>query len=100
VLQLLGLRQLAVARALERRGHAGWQPIDGGTLTPPAQALDTAGEGATRAAQGALLTEAVWPILREARGHPEWSSIGVAPVADPRRDVLVARLAALLDAAL
>ncbi len=97
VLQLLGLRQLALARALERRGHAAWQPIDGRTLTPlePAPADDGA-----EAPRGVSLPDAVVPILREARGHPEWSSIGDTPTTDPRREVLVGRLAAILGAEL
>ncbi len=102
VLQLLGLRQMALARALERRGHAALQPIDGSTLSPPpAETAGAAAPGvASGTAPGTALPETVRPILREARGHPEWSSIGDAPAADPRREVLVGRLAAILDAEL
>uniref|UniRef100_UPI003340A75A GTPase/DUF3482 domain-containing protein n=1 Tax=Castellaniella defragrans TaxID=75697 RepID=UPI003340A75A len=101
VLQLLGLRQLALARALERRGHAAWQPMDGSLLAPPADtpAAD-GGPTAAKTPTGPALPEAIRPILREARGHPEWSSIGDASAADPRRDVLIGRLAAILDAEL
>lgn len=100
VLQLLGLRQLALARALERRGHAAWKPIDGRTLTPPTETTAPDSGGPTGTPPSASLPETVGPILREARGHPEWSSIGDMPTSDPRREVLVGRLAAILNAEL
>src|SRR5690606_1400035 len=58
VLRALALRQLWLARALAARGHAAQQPL----------ALEAAQDERWR--KGPLP-----PALRDARGHPEWSSL-------------------------
>ncbi|WP_417277200.1 GTPase/DUF3482 domain-containing protein [Castellaniella sp.] len=122
VLHLLGLRQLALVRALECRGHAAMRPIDAKLLdwTPepahpePIQDADT-GTGlpdAGQAPEDALSPEAVpeeaarrlpadvQAILKEARSHPEWSGIGDEPSTDMRRDQLIGQMAQALFLAL
>jgi hypothetical protein len=119
VLNLLGLRQLALVRALELRGHAAMRPIEGDLTpaAPPLQAAEAAGiagPGNPPAAPGNPADESapkpaeaphrlpadVQQILNEARSHPEWSSIGEAPAPDSRRDLLVGQMAQSLFAAL
>lgn len=111
VLHLLGLRQLALVRALECRGHAAMRPIDAnlmaqiGAASQPASPQDAdepdendTGEQADDAPDtGAApnrLPPAVQLILDEVRGHPEWSTIGDVPATpDPRRELLVGQMA-------
>ncbi|HUH39285.1 MAG TPA: GTPase/DUF3482 domain-containing protein [Castellaniella sp.] len=100
VLQLLCLRQLALARALERRGHAAWQPIDAETLLPSpqlTQAPDDSQPANEPAALDQTLFDIIMPILGSARGHPEWSSIGDAPIEHPHREAVVRQLATRLQ---
>jgi hypothetical protein len=122
VLHLLGLRQLALVRALECRGHAAMRPIDGDLLArmappepvadepvtdEPAQddAAQDAPENAAPAAETPpeplrRLPPDVQRMLDEARGHPDWSSIGEDPAPDARREALVGAMAQALFAAL
>lgn len=122
VLHLLGLRQLALVRALECRGHAAMRPIDGDVLArmappEPVEAVEpepAADAGArdlpegedAEAAPGTApeplrrLPPDVQRMLDEARGHPEWSSIGEDPAPDTRREALVGAMARALFAAL
>ncbi|CAM5205443.1 G domain-containing protein OS=Castellaniella defragrans OX=75697 GN=HNR28_002181 PE=4 SV=1 [Castellaniella defragrans] len=120
VLHLLSLRQLALIRALESRGHAAMQPIEGSLAafasspgdTPRADAprppAEAAGEeacsdtpAATPGRDTALpLPPEVRHALDEARGHPEWSTLGGASTPDSRRDQLVGQMARALFAAL
>ncbi|MGS1117582.1 GTPase/DUF3482 domain-containing protein [Castellaniella sp. UC4442_H9] len=120
VLHLLGLRQVALVRALELRGHAAMHPIDGdlaGPIAPPEAADAPAASeqsDAAAASGGGTPPEAlpkpvealhrlpadVQQILNEARGHPEWSAIGTAYAPDARRDLLVSQMAQSLFAAM
>ncbi|GAA5233378.1 DUF3482 domain-containing protein [Verticiella sediminum] len=79
VLRLLALRQRWLIGALEARGHAAQQPL----------ALDTAQDEELR--KGTLPTE-----LRDARGHPEWSSMAKSHQDTPRRRAAVVALAQAL----
>jgi len=82
VLRLLALRQQALARALERRGHAARDPL---RLAPPSDEAWRSGP----------LPEA----LAEARSQPSWSSLSGRLADSPRREAVVRSLAAaLLDA--
>jgi len=107
VLQLLGLRQLALVRALESRGHAAMRPIEGDLTTfasapdgtPPADASATA-ETPPSDTSAADLPAEVRHAIDEARGHPEWSTPGRASTPDARRDLLVGRMAQALANAL
>jgi hypothetical protein len=76
VLRLLALRQQALIRALERRGHAARDPL---RLTPPADA----------ALRSAPLPEA----LSEARGQPSWSALSQQHAGSPRREAALRALA-------
>lgn len=119
VLHLLGLRQLALVRALELRGHAAMHPIENDLMSvvsplEPAEATDTAHPAGPSTVPGDPASESVsklakaprqlpadvQQILDEARSHPEWSSIGEAPAPDSRRDLLVGQMAQSLFAAL
>ncbi|MDN5842040.1 MAG: GTPase/DUF3482 domain-containing protein [Alcaligenaceae bacterium] len=81
VLKLLALRQLALIRALERRGHAALTPIAPGT-------------------PDATLPEALPDLLHEARSQPQWSASGTAPITDERREQHVRRITDALAQAL
>lgn len=81
VLKLLALRQLALIRALDRRGHAALAPI----------APD---------APEATLPEELLGLLHEARSQPQWSASGTAPVSDERREQHVQRITNVLAKAL
>lgn len=79
-LQLLALRQLELARALLRRGHASQERI-------------RAGAGASGWPDAALPA-----LLRRARAHPQWSVLNDPDaVADPGRLAALAELGALLE---
>lgn len=78
VLQLLGLRQLALLQALERRGHAATQRIAPKSLMPGA-------DSAHPDARLTALPEPVMALLAEARSQPAWSGIQGVPAADERR---------------
>jgi hypothetical protein len=116
---LLGLRQLALVRALECRGHAAMRPIDGDLLAQvappepdpaePAPAPSpededavpgTGQEPGTPPEPLRRLPPDVQRMLDEARGHPEWSMIGEEPAPDARREALVGAMAQALFAAL
>lgn len=108
VLDLLGLRQLALVRALEWRGHAALRPIEGTLAHAPlagapgraVHAPDGPGPGSvtTPAAGPQRLPDAVWQVLDEARSHPEWSTTGNRPASDGLRDQRVQQAAlALID---
>jgi hypothetical protein len=117
VLHLLGLRQLALVRALELRGHAAMRPIEGDLMriiepaspapeTPPPDE-DPPEESAEETPQAPAeppvphqLAPEVRAILAEARSHPEWSSLGEHATPDARRDLLVGQMAQALFAAL
>ncbi|MGB6241345.1 MAG: DUF3482 domain-containing protein [Castellaniella sp.] len=113
VLHLLGLRQLALVRALECRGHAAMRPIDQDLMMPvgdldahepPADdATETEpSNGADQApgdAQRRLPAE-VQTILDEARTHPSWSAIGETSSPDQRREQLIGQMAQALFLAL
>lgn len=100
VLDLLGLRQLALVRALECRGHAAMEPIDSEVLARIASP-DEAG-ATTEASTERLrrLPPDAQRLLDEVRGHPDWSSIGEAPVPDVRRESQVGAIARALFAVL
>lgn len=113
VLHLLGLRQLALVRALECRGHAAMRPIEGDLLAltaaadPAAAAPGAEGEAGAEPQADAQAPEPlhrlppdVQAILDEARGHPAWSTIGEEPAPDPRRDQLIGQMAHALFLAL
>jgi hypothetical protein len=84
VLQLLGVRQLALVRALEGRGHAALEPIAGELPAGP------------MANGPARLPDAANAMLQEARSHPHWSTLNAAASPDARRDTLVDGLARVL----
>ncbi|MBV2182216.1 MAG: GTPase/DUF3482 domain-containing protein [Castellaniella sp.] len=109
VLQLLGLRQLALVRALECRGHAALRPIDGDLmrLSPPQQPDTSAPEPDMTDTPDPEPVEPlhrlpvdVQRILDEARTHPAWSTIGEHPVSDSRREALIGQMAQSLFTAL
>ncbi|WP_322999074.1 GTPase/DUF3482 domain-containing protein [Castellaniella sp.] len=111
VLHLLGLRQLALVRALECRGHAAMRPIEqdlmaqitAADIAPADEAVtdpDTPQEAAPEAATLHRLPPDVQAILDEARTHPSWSTIGEAPGPDPHRDLLIGQMAHALFLAL
>jgi GTPase Era involved in 16S rRNA processing len=81
VLRLLALRQLALAQALERRGHAAQQPValDDSQQTPSAQAQ-------------AWRKSALPKELLEARSQPHWSALADDYNATPRREHAVQTL--------
>jgi hypothetical protein len=79
VLQVLALRQLALARALARRGHAAQTPLR----------LDADAEQAWRRGK---LPEA----LNDARAHPAWSSLNGKAGASARRQQACDAIAASL----
>ncbi|HEX7387178.1 MAG TPA: DUF3482 domain-containing protein [Castellaniella sp.] len=98
VLHLLGLRQIALIRALETRGHAALRPIEANLMPPEDAALPEATSAAAPdPAQPAIaqnrLPPGIQAILREARSHPEWSHAGGHVPADARRDLLVGQMA-------
>lgn len=86
VLQLLARRQLALVHALERRGHAAVQPLEGTLATTGDVPSDV----------GPDLPAELQDILQRARSHPGWSTIGPSPVPDADRDAQVERMAGIL----
>ena len=102
VLHLLGLRQLALIRALEMRGHAALRPIEA-DLMPGEPSAETAGDPVREGTADAeapnplnRLPATIQAILNEARSHPEWSQVGRHPQPDSRRSVLVGQMAETL----
>ena len=78
VLRLLSMRQLALVRALERRGHAAQHQI---TLEPFLEGMD-------EIRKGSLPTE-----LDAARSQPQWSSLADTFDESPKRERIVRDLA-------
>lgn len=93
VLRLLAVRQLSLIAALERRGHAAQTPIRLGEID--AQDLD-------QSLQRELNIWRAQPLpdeLRQARIHPQWSTLRDDYAPDARREACVRQLAGrLLDA--
>ena len=82
VLRLLALRQQQLLEALERRGHAAWQPLR----------LDTPQAGSWR--EGRLPA-----VLDKARAHPEWSALNAGtPLQQSTRQTAIDQLAEQLQA--
>ncbi|HWK60251.1 MAG TPA: GTPase/DUF3482 domain-containing protein [Eoetvoesiella sp.] len=108
VLCLLALRQAALARALETRGHAAQAPISLRDAAPGRQdAIDAPNTPLQEAAhdglagfEAGLRKGRVPDALQEARGHPEWSMPGRSGTAGPRREQVVRELAEQLGAML
>lgn len=86
VLCLLGLRQLALIQALERRGHAAQGPI---TLAAeiPAQEADEPPDVVAALRKGKLP-----PELKEARSQPQWSALANDFAANARREAITRSL--------
>lgn len=100
VLQLLAIRQLALLRALERRGHAATQAI--GSETAGAAGTAVAPDLAerpqeSRAAAPALPAPAP-DLLKEARSQPAWCAIAGPSAPDERRDAVITALVQALQA--
>ncbi|MBV6272689.1 GTPase/DUF3482 domain-containing protein [Alcaligenaceae bacterium CGII-47] len=108
VLDLLALRQLALIRALEQRGHAALTPIDPGTLLKPTEPISAPVETTDKAPADPgvstigknTLPDGLRALLHEARSQPQWSSLGVDPLPDTRREQHVKRIASILTKAL
>lgn len=83
VLRLLALRLLSLVQALEHRGHAAQTPV------PLPEGI-----------VGDWRTRSLPRVLRRARAHPEWSSLGATPPEQARRGQAVAELAVHLQAQL
>ncbi|HEU0229103.1 MAG TPA: GTPase/DUF3482 domain-containing protein [Burkholderiaceae bacterium] len=92
VLRLLQVRQLALVRALERRGHAAQSPIvlaaDGAPPTMDSSPEETRTVAVARPAPPPLPDE-----LTEARSQPQWSTLDKHYAHSPRRDQIVRALA-------
>lgn len=87
VLRLLAVRQLSLLAALERRGHAAQSPIRLGEID--AQDLD-------QPLQRELNVWRAQPLpdeLRQARIHPQWSTLREDYAPDARREACVRQLA-------
>lgn len=106
VLQLLALRQLALIRALEQRGHAALAPIDARTLVESPEmsklssladtdtdAADVSDDTASAQTPKNTLPDGLQILLHEARSQPQWSTLGHAPMPDGRRERHVERIA-------
>ncbi|WP_322995878.1 DUF3482 domain-containing protein [Castellaniella sp.] len=107
VLHLLGLRQLALVRALECRGHAAMRPISQDLMAQINAVPDAPAEDAAPTENASPPTEplnrlppAVQTILNEARSHPSWSTIGENPAPDLQRELLIGQMAHALFLAL
>jgi hypothetical protein len=108
VLRLLALRQLALAEALEQRGHAALEPIVLAPVAAPHPASDAAAgpqprqdspsSFANKTAQG-LRREKLPDELLEARSQPQWSTLGQEYADTPRREQAVKALAQKLTPA-
>ncbi|MHC5002612.1 MAG: GTPase/DUF3482 domain-containing protein [Planctomycetota bacterium] len=72
-LRLLAIRQLALMRALLRRGHAAMEPV-----TVDAAGATSDGIGAPAAAAAPTLERGLPAPLAEARSRPAWSSLSRA----------------------
>jgi len=89
VLRLLALRQMTLADALERRGHAAQGPI--------ALASAAGDEPSQAGFEDALRTGKLPVQLAEARGTPAWSTLSDDYTPSVRRDQAVATLARQLS---
>ncbi|HUG59485.1 MAG TPA: DUF3482 domain-containing protein [Candidimonas sp.] len=87
VLRLLAIRQLALAAALEQRGHAAQNPIK---IDPSLSADQAATEGNT--ALEAWRSKPLPEELIEARSHPQWSTLDTHHAPGPRRDQVIRAL--------
>lgn len=104
VLCLLALRQIDLARALERRGHAAQTPIslepavlEPGTDRPGQDPTPESAPQTPLAATQARLRKCRLPEpLIEARSQPEWSTLSAQFQASPRREQAVRELGELL----
>ncbi len=83
VLRLLAIRQLALLRALEQRGHAALGPIQLEAGTPA-----RAGESPVEAWRSQKLPEE----LLEARSQPQWSSLDAYHAPAARREQVIRAL--------
>ncbi len=114
VLRLLGVRQIALVNALERRGHAAQGPIvlakgpenidcaahkqadDDSTAQEDTGGMNDVAEeptfGEATLQQGRLPEE-----LREARSQPLWSTLSVDYSPNPRREQVIKSLAKRLE---
>ncbi len=90
VLRLLGLRQLALVDALQRRGHAALAPID--LAAPPSSSDDEAA-----AKHHPLRTRALPEALLQARVQPQWSSMTDGYKPDAQRAEAVRELTKVLQ---
>ncbi len=86
VLELLGLRQITLIRALECRGHAAMRPLPSNLL--PTSNIEEP-EDPENPDQKTGLSDATWQALKEARNNPNWSTIGENPQPDNRRDAAI-----------
>lgn len=95
VLRLLGLRQLDLLAALERRGHAAQDgielPRDAGAMWSAAQPDAAGGEAAAALRKGRLPEE-----IALARSQPQWSALSDDYENTPERRRAVSTLAARL----
>lgn len=101
VLRLLGLRQLALIEALQRRGHAALTPIDlAGASTPRgADDIPDEAEAVAETRKHPLRARALPEALLQARVQGQWSSMGEHYTPDAQRAQAVRQLAAeLMDA--
>lgn len=93
VLRALALRQLALIKALEERGHAAQTPI----------ALSAGGLAATAPGQEHRAEHFDWrqdplpPVLVQAQHHPQWSSLLYPDAQGDRRQAAVRALASQLQ---
>ncbi|MFA7438143.1 GTPase/DUF3482 domain-containing protein [Castellaniella sp.] len=102
VLQLLGIRQLALLRALEQRGHAASQTIAPDTVSATGAAAGPATPDgrADSVPPAQALPPPVQDLLKEARSQPAWCAIEGPAEPDERRDAVIAALADALQATL
>ena len=104
VLRLLRIRQVRLALALERRGHAAQTPIVLAADGQPAGEAQSARDAGTALAvppKPAPSKPAPPPLpeeLAEARSRPQWSTLDPHYASSPRRDRIVRSLATTLDA--
>lgn len=106
VIELLGLRQLTLIRALECRGHAAMRPLPHDLLPTnfPEPEPTAESESETDAADDNTtqhnLSAEIQAVLKEARNNPAWSTIGEEPRSDSRREDAISTIARELFLAL
>lgn len=88
VLRALALRQLALIRALEQRGHAAQTPI---TLAV------TPGQSGASGQHFDWRSDPLPPVLVQAQHHPQWSGLLYPDTDSERRQAAIRALAAQLD---